>query len=127
VHSAPPGSLTRLFKLPRPQPTGARAGNIIPPSGSAFDVYIRSSNPVEVQRALAGKRPATVFLKTGSVDYGSMDIFHTAVLTSLDALTVAIHDPYFARVPQTTSLQNLEKAWAETGQFAAMLRPRKKS
>jgi hypothetical protein len=55
-----------------------------------------------------------------------MDIFHMAVLIGLDAVTAALNDPYFATAPQTTSLQTFEKAWAQTGQFTAFLRPRTK-
>ena len=55
-----------------------------------------------------------------------MDIFHTAVLIGLDAMTAALDDPYFAAAPQLTSLQSFEKAWAATGQFAALIRPRRK-
>ena len=38
-------------------------------------------------------------------------MFHTAVLIGLNAVTVALHDPYFAIGPQTTSSQSFEKAW----------------
>ena len=55
-----------------------------------------------------------------------MDIFHTAVLIGLDAMTAALDDPYFAAAPQLTSLQSFEKAWAAPGQFAALIRPRRK-
>jgi hypothetical protein len=55
-----------------------------------------------------------------------MDIFHTAVVVGLDAMTVILNDPYFATAPQSTSLQSFEKAWAATGQFAAFIRPRGK-
>jgi uncharacterized protein YvpB len=55
-----------------------------------------------------------------------MDIFHTVVLVGLDATTVTLNDPYFATAPQLTSLQSFEKAWAATGQFAALIRPRRK-
>jgi ABC-type bacteriocin/lantibiotic exporter with double-glycine peptidase domain len=108
------------------RPTGTRAGNVMRLSGSAFEVYLRSSNLVELQKVLADKQPAIVFLKTGPLEYWSMDIFHTVVLSGLDTLTVALHDPYFATGPQTTSLQSFEKAWAQTGQFTAFLRPRQK-
>jgi ABC-type bacteriocin/lantibiotic exporter with double-glycine peptidase domain len=106
--------------------TGTRAGNLMRLSGPAFEVHLRPSNLAEVQRVLAESRPAIVFLKTGFLEYWSMDIFHTVVLTGLDAVAAALHDPYFATAPQTTSLQSFEKAWAATGQFAAFLRPRQK-
>ncbi len=106
------------------QPTGTRAGNLMRLSGSAFEVYLRPSNLVELERVLADNQPAIVFLKTGTLEYWSMDIFHTAVVVGVEAMTVALHDPYFATVPQTTSLQSFEKAWAQSGQFTAFLRPR---
>jgi ABC-type bacteriocin/lantibiotic exporter with double-glycine peptidase domain len=108
------------------QPTGTRAGNVMRLSGPAYEVYLRSSNLGELQQALADQQPAIVFLKTGSLEYWSMDIFHTAVLVGCDATTVALNDPYFATAPQTASLPSFEKAWAETGQFAAFVRPRTK-
>jgi ABC-type bacteriocin/lantibiotic exporter with double-glycine peptidase domain len=107
------------------QPTGTRAGNVMRLSGPAFEVSLRPSNLVELQKVLGDHQPAIVFLKTGPLEYWSMDIFHTAVLVGLDGLTVALHDPFFATAPQTTSLQSFEKAWAQTGQFTAFLRPRK--
>lgn len=94
-------------------------------SGSAFEVYLRPSNLVELQSVLADNQPAIVFLKTGSLEYWGMDIFHVAVLIGLQAGMVALNDPYFATAPQTTALQNSEKAWAETGQLTAFIRPRK--
>jgi ABC-type bacteriocin/lantibiotic exporter with double-glycine peptidase domain len=110
------------------QPTGTRAGNVMRLSGPAFEVHLRPSNLVELQKVLGDNQPAIVFLKRGSLEYWSMDIFHTAVLIGLDTLSVALHDPYFARGPQTTSsLQSFEKASAETGQFTAFPRPRQKS
>jgi ABC-type bacteriocin/lantibiotic exporter with double-glycine peptidase domain len=108
------------------QPTGTRAGNVMRLSGSAFEVYLRSSNLIELQKVLAANQPPLVFLKTGSLEYWSNDIFHTAVLTGLDAMTVALHDPYYATAPQTTSLETFEKAWAQTGQFTAFIRPRQR-
>jgi len=54
-----------------------------------------------------------------------MDIFHVAVLIGLNSLTAALDDPYFATAPQTTSLQTFEKAWAQTDQLAAFIRPRR--
>ena len=54
-----------------------------------------------------------------------MDIFHAAVLVGLNAMSVAFNDPYFATAPQTSSLESFEKAWAQTGQFTAFIRPRK--
>src|SRR5205085_7072716 len=102
----------------------ARAGNVMRLSGPTFEISLRSSNLAELQKVLADQQPAIVFLKTGSLAYWSMDIFHTAVLIGLDATTVALNDPYFATAPQTISLQSFEKSWAETAQFAALLRPR---
>ncbi len=107
------------------QPTGTRAGNVMRVSGSALEVYLRPSNLAELQAVLAGNQPAIVFLQTGALEYWSMDIFHTAVLVGLDAMTVALNDPYFAAAPQMASFQNFEKAWAATGQFAALIRPRR--
>ncbi len=106
------------------QPTGTRTGNVMRLPGPAFKVYVRSSNLGELQRILADNQPAIVFLKTGFLKYWSMDIFHTAVFVGLDSVTAALHDPYFATAPQTTSMPSFEKAWAETGQFAAFIRPR---
>lgn len=108
------------------QPTGTRAGNVMRLSGSAFEVYLRPSNLAELQKVLAVGQPPIVFLKTGALEYWSVDIFHTAVLSGLDALSVALHDPYFPTAPQPASLQGFEKAWAQTGQFTAFLRPRQK-
>jgi ABC-type bacteriocin/lantibiotic exporter with double-glycine peptidase domain len=106
------------------RPTGTRAGNLMRLSGAAFEVFLRPSNLVELQQVLAANQPVIVFLKTGPLEYWSIDIFHTAVLVGLDSTTVALNDPYFATAPQTTSLQSFEKAWAETGQFTAFIRPR---
>ena len=108
------------------QPTGTRAGNLMRLSGSAFEVYLRPSNLVELERVLADNQPSIVFLQTGNLEYWSMDIFHTAVVVGVDAITVALLDPYFETAPQTTSLQSFEKAWAQTGQFTAFLRPRQR-
>ena len=107
------------------KPTGTRAGNLMRLSGPDFEVHLRSSNLVELQQVLADNQPAIV-LKTGSLQYWSIDIFHTAVLTGIDTETAALHDPYYATGPQTTSLQTFKKAWAHTGQFTAFLRPRQK-
>lgn len=115
-----------LRKLLDTQPAGTRAGNVMRLSGSAFEVYVRSSNLTELQALLADNQPTIVFLQTGALEYWSMDIFHTAVLVGLDAMTVALNDPYFATAPQLTSLQSFEKAWAATGQFVALIRPRQK-
>src|SRR5260370_790086 len=108
------------------QPTGTRAGNLMRLSGAAFEGYLRPSNLAELQKLLADGQAAIVFLKTGSLEYWSMDIFHTAVLVGLDATSAAFNDSYFATAPQTTPLLSFEKAWAETGQFTAFLRPRPK-
>ena len=108
------------------QPTGTRAGNLMRLSGPTFEVYIRPSNVAELQSMLANHQPTIVFLQTGALEYWNMDIFHAAVLVGLDGGTVALHDPYFATGPQSTSLQSFEKAWAATGQFAALIRPRRK-
>ena len=108
------------------QPTGTRAGNVMRLSSPDFEVYLRPSNLLELQQVLAANQPPIVFLQTGTLEYWSMDIFHTAVLVGIDATTVALNDPYFATAPQTTSLQSFEKAWAQTGQFTAFIRPRKK-
>jgi hypothetical protein len=108
------------------RPTGTRAGNVMRLSGPAWEVHVRPSRQAELQRVLADNQPVIVFLKTGSLEYWSMDIFHTVVLVGLDSLVAALHDPHFASAPQTTSLQSFEKAWAQTGQFAAFLRPRQK-
>src|SRR6266851_1668624 len=104
------------------QPTGTRAGNLMRLSGTALEVHLRPSNLVELQTVLADQQPPIVFLKTGALEYWSMDIFHTAVLVGVDSQTVALHDPYFATAPQTTSLRSFERAWAQTGQFTAFLR-----
>jgi ABC-type bacteriocin/lantibiotic exporter with double-glycine peptidase domain len=115
-----------LRTLLNTQPTGTRAGNIMRVSGPALEVYLRPSNLAELQAVLADNQPAIVFLQTGALEYWSMDIFHTAVLVGLDAVTVALNDPYFTAAPQMASLQSFEKAWAATGQFAALIRPRRK-
>jgi ABC-type bacteriocin/lantibiotic exporter with double-glycine peptidase domain len=105
--------------------TGTRAGNLMRLSGPTVEVGLRSSNLVELQSVLADQQPPIVFLATGALDYWSMDIFHTVVVVGLDAATVALHDPYFSAAPQTTALRAFEKAWARTGQFTAVIRPRK--
>lgn len=106
------------------QPTGTRAGNLMRLAGPPFEVYLRPSNLVELEKALAANQPPIVFLKTGALEYWSMDIFHVAVLVGLDAMTVALNDPYFSAAPQSATLPSFEKAWAETGQFTALIRPR---
>ena len=50
------------------QPTGTRAGNLMRLSGSAFEVYLRPSNLVELERVLADNQPAIVFLQTGNLE-----------------------------------------------------------
>jgi ABC-type bacteriocin/lantibiotic exporter with double-glycine peptidase domain len=125
AHYGESRSEAELRSLLDTKQTGTRAGNVMRLSGSAFEVYLRSSNLAELEKLLADRQPPIVFLKTGSLEYWSMDIFHTAVLVGLDATTAALNDPYFATAPQTTSLQSFEKAWAETGQFVALIRPRK--
>jgi ABC-type bacteriocin/lantibiotic exporter with double-glycine peptidase domain len=106
------------------KPTGTRAGNILRLSGDAFEIHVRSSNLTDLQKALSDNQPPIIFLKTGSLDYWKLDIFHAVVLVGLDSQAAAFNDPYFATSPQTTSLQNFEKAWAQTGQFTAFLRRR---
>jgi hypothetical protein len=108
------------------QPGGTRVGNVMRLSGPAFEVYLRPSGLAELPTILAEYQPVIVFLKTGFLGYWSMDIAHAAVVIGLDATTVALNDPYFATAPQTTSLPSFEKAWAETGQLTALIRPRKK-
>jgi hypothetical protein len=108
------------------QSTGTRAGNLMRLSGPDHEVYLRASNLADLQQALANNRPPIVFLKTGSLAYWGMDIFHTAVLIGCDPAMVALNDPYFATAPQTTSVESFGKAWAQTGQFTAFLRPRQK-
>jgi hypothetical protein len=108
------------------QPTGTRACNIMRLSSPEFEVHLRSSNLAELHKVLADQQPVIVFLKTGSLEYWSMDIFHTEVLVGLDVATAALNDPYSATAPQTTSLPSFEKAWAETAQFAAFIRRRTK-
>ena len=98
-----------LRRLLDTQPTGTRAGNLMRLSGVAFETQLRASNLLEMQKVLADNQPTILFLKTGSLGYWSMDIFHTAVLVGIDDQTVALNDPYFATAPQTTSLQSLEK------------------
>jgi len=97
------------------QPTGTRAGNLMRLSGPGFEVYLRPSSLAELQMVLSENQPPIVFLKTGYLEYWDMDIFHVVVVIGLDATAVALHDPYFARAPQPTSLPSFEKAWAETG------------
>src|SRR5205823_4082167 len=77
------------------QPTGTRVGNLMRLSGPAFEVYLRSSNLVELQAVLADNQPPIVFLKTGSLEYWSMDIAHAVVVVGLDNTTVTLNDPYF--------------------------------
>src|SRR5947209_8798308 len=72
------------------QPTGTRAGNVMRLSGPAFEVSLRPSNLAELQTVLADNQPPIVFLQTGPLEYWGMDIFHTAVLVGLDALSVAL-------------------------------------
>jgi ABC-type bacteriocin/lantibiotic exporter with double-glycine peptidase domain len=108
------------------QPSGTRVGNLMRLSGPAFEVFLRPSSLLELQEVLADNQLPIIFLKTGPLEYWSQDIAHTVVLVNVDTLTVALHDPYFATGPQTTSLQTFAEAWAQTGQFTAFLRPRKK-
>src|SRR5438552_2894338 len=58
------------------QSTGTRAGNVMRLSGPAFEVYLRPSNLVELQKTLADQQPAVIFLKTGALEYWTLDIFH---------------------------------------------------
>ena len=115
-----------LRSLLETQPTGTRAGNVMRVSGPALEVYLRPSNLAELRAVLADQQPPIVFLKTGALQYWTMDIFHTAVLVGLDASTVALNDPFFETAPQSSTLQSFERAWAETGQFVALIRPRSK-
>jgi ABC-type bacteriocin/lantibiotic exporter with double-glycine peptidase domain len=115
---------SELRSLLDTRPTGTRAGNLMRLSGTMLEVHLRPSNLVELQAVLAADQPPIVFRTTGSLQYWSTDIFHTVVLSGIDALSVALHDPYFATAPQTTSLPSFEKAWAQTGQFTAFLRAR---
>jgi ABC-type bacteriocin/lantibiotic exporter with double-glycine peptidase domain len=108
------------------QPTGTRAGNIMRISSPAFEVYLRPSNIVELQKVLADNQPPIVFMQTGSLGYWNMDIFHVAILIGLDGVNTVLNDPYFGTAPQTASLQSFEKAWCQTGQFTAFIRPRQK-
>jgi hypothetical protein len=107
------------------QPTGTRAGNLMRLSGPDWEIYLRPSNLPELRQVLAAGQPPVVFLQTGGLEYWGSDIFHAAVMVGLDATTAFLHDPFFGTAPQTTSLQTFEKAWAQTGQFAALIRPRK--
>jgi ABC-type bacteriocin/lantibiotic exporter with double-glycine peptidase domain len=108
------------------QPTGTPARNVMRLSGCAFEVHLRPWNLPALQQVLTTGQPPIVFVQTGTLQYWSVDIFHSAVLTGLDATTAALHDPYFATAPQTTSLETFEKAWAQTGQLTAFVRPRNK-
>ena len=107
------------------QPTGTRAGNLMRLSGPNIEVHLRASNVAELEKALADNQPPVVFLETGALEYWTIDIFHTVVVTGLDTAVVALNDPYFAAAPQTTSRQCFETAWAQTGQFTAYIRPRR--
>jgi hypothetical protein len=118
---------SELRSLLDARPTGTRAGNLMRLSGAAFEVYLRPSNLVELQKKLADNQPPIVFLKTGELEYWSLDIFHTTVVVGVDGVTTALNDPYFAAAPQSTSVESFEKAWAHTGQFAAFIRPIQKS
>jgi ABC-type bacteriocin/lantibiotic exporter with double-glycine peptidase domain len=115
---------SELRSLLDTRPTGTRAGNLMRLSGPALEVYLRPSNLVELEKSLTANQPPIVFLKTGSLEYWTVDIFHTVVLVGVDSPTTALFDPYFATTPQNTSLQSFEKSWAQTGQFTAFLRPR---
>ena len=106
------------------QPTGTRAGNIMRITGPAFEVHLRPSNLAELQKLLAENQPPIVLMQTGPLEYWKMDIFHVAVLIGLDTVNAVLNDPYFATALQTTSLLSFEKAWSQTGQFAAFIRPR---
>src|SRR5262249_31093582 len=60
------------------QLAGTRARNVMRLSTPEFEVNLRSSNLADLQSALARNQPPIVFLKTGPLEYWSMDIFHTA-------------------------------------------------
>jgi hypothetical protein len=117
-------SEAELRSLLDTRPTGTRAGNVMRLLGPPFEVYLRPSNLAELGKALADNQPPIVFLRTGFLEYWNMDIFHTAVLVGIDAMTAGLDDPYFPTAPQKTSLPSFEKAWAQTGQFTAFVRPR---
>jgi hypothetical protein len=108
------------------RPTGTRAGNVMRLSSPAFEVYLRPSGLAELEQLLAANQPPILLLETGPLEYWDGNIFHLAVLVGLDGTTAALNDPYFATAPQTTSLRTFERAWAQTGQFAAIIRPRRK-
>jgi len=114
-------SLPVVFTLP-----GKGCSVQMRPSRSAFEVYLRPSRLGELRTILAENQPVIVFLKTGSLGYWSMDTADTTEVIGLDSAPVALRDPYFAAAPRTTSLRCVEKAWAKTGQFAALIRPRQK-
>ena len=103
---------------------------LVPEHHADLRARLRSlSSSVEFGRTAKGadrKSTPIVFIQTGSLEYWNMDIFHVAVLVGLDDVNAVLNDPYFATAPQTTSLQSFEKAWAQTGQFAAFIRPRQK-
>ncbi len=42
-----------------------------------------------------------------------------------DATTAVLHDPYFGTASPKTSLSTFAKAWAQTGQLTALIRPRR--
>jgi len=108
------------------QPDGTRVRNVMRLSTPAFEVYLRPSTLVELQQALTDQQPPIVFLKSGPLEYWSMDTAHAAVLVGLDSTTAVLNDPHFAASPQTTSLQSFQTAWSEVTQHAAFIRPRKK-
>lgn len=125
AHNGDVRTEAELRSLLDTRPTGTRAGNLMHLSGPNIEVHVRASNVAELEKALADNQPPVVFLKTGNLEYWTLDIFHTVVLTGLDAMTVALHDPYMKTAPQTTSRQSFESAWAQTGQFTAFIRPRR--
>ena len=101
------------------QPTGTRAGNVMRLSGPTFEISLRSSNVAELQKVLADQQPAIVFLKTGPLEYWSMDIFHTAVLIGLDATTAALKRIAVAAPPIAARRQVVLPARAGTGAKSA--------
>ena len=71
AHYGDSRSEAELRSLLDTQPTGTRAGNVMRLSGPAFEVYLRSSNLVELRRALADNQPAIVFLKRAHLNTGA--------------------------------------------------------
>jgi len=74
--------------------------------------------------SLAGNCVPIVFLQTGPLPSWSYDCGHAVVVVRIDDPDVAVHDPHPYQGPnQSIPRSSFEKAWATTGNLAALFEP----